>query len=60
MINVYAMILMFLRFKFVLDKKGNTRYINKLKFEYIMPLLAYKEIQKLLDKKVVRILFGAM
>ena len=25
----------FQRFKFVLDKKGNTRYINKVKFEYI-------------------------
>ena len=32
---------------FLLDKKGNARYINKSKLEYIMPLWAYKEIQKL-------------
>ena len=28
-------------------QKGNTRYINKLKLEYINASWAYKEIQKL-------------
>ena len=35
-------------------QKGNTRYINKSKFKYIMPLWAYNgrnKIQKLLRQK---------